>query len=72
KPFERGAALQVDKAEVVINNQAFPLMLNEAQTAFEGSVSLEKGPLDLSTVMTSPDGTQRGAYFVEIQWGKEE
>ncbi|MEL6191897.1 MAG: arylsulfatase [Bacteroidota bacterium] len=72
KPFERGVAISVDKAEVVISGKSFPLTLNESQTAFEGSMSFEKGPLDLSSIMTSPDGTQRGAYFVEIHWGKEE
>ena len=62
-----GVAISVDRAQLSIGavNQSTPVQAGDKFAVFE--VTLPAGPAELRTTFHSPDGTERGAYYVYVR-----
>ncbi len=62
-----GLWIEVVKAKLRIGNVEKEAALSHYDTVAVFDVELPPGPTELKTWLTARDGTQKGAYFVEIE-----
>ena len=66
KPYRVGVAVKLASAKVSIQNH--DVTITESQpTHYEVALQLEKGVANLSTTLVDVEGTERGAYYVEME-----
>ena len=66
-PRHMGLWMEVVKAKLRIGNVEKEAALSHYDTVAVFDVELPPGPTELKTWLTARDGTQKGAYFVEIE-----
>ena len=66
-PRHMGLWMEVVKAKLRIGNVEKEAALSHYDTVAVFDVELPPGPTELQTWLTARDGTQKGAYFVEVE-----
>ena len=67
-PAHMDSTLEATRARIRIGDQELTQEVTEGQTAALFTLDLEAGPTTVQTWLTLPDGQERGAYFVYVDW----